>query len=124
MRRLLLRRLNRTYSRKYRDDENFRTLVHSRLENPSKQLSLTLTTLSNYTGKGVYTWPSGAKYDGDYVDDKKHGKGVMTWPDGRKYDGDYVDDKMHGKGVMTSPHGRKYRSEWQNDSRTGDQNWI
>ena len=55
MRRLLLLRLNRTYSRKYRDDENFRTLVHSRLENPSKQLSLTLTTLSNYTGKGVYT---------------------------------------------------------------------
>ena len=124
MRRLLLLRLNRTYSRKYRDDENFRNLVHSRLENPSKQLSLTLTTLSNYTGKGVYTYRDGGKYDGDFVDGKMHGNGVFTWPDGEKYDGDYVDDKMHGKGVFTLPDGRKYRSEWQNDSRTGDQNWI
>ena len=96
VRRHLYLRLSRKYSLEYYKDENFRTLVRSRVENPSKQLSLTLTTLSNYTGKGVYTPWSGAKYDGDYVDGKMHGKGVMTWPDGRKY-----------------------RSEWQYGSHTG-----
>ncbi len=97
-RRLLFLKLNETYSRKYDDDDNFRALVRSRLDNPLKQLSLTLTTWSkdNYTGKGVYTWPDGSKYDGDYVDGNQHGKGVYTWPDGRKYDGDWIDGKIHG----------------------------
>ena len=63
-------------------------------------------------GKGVYTWPDGRKYDGDYVDNKMHGKGVYTWPDGAKYDGDFVDDKIHGKGVYTWPNGRKYDGDY------------
>ena len=28
------------------------------------------------------------------------GTGVFTWPDGRKYEGDYVDDKKEGNGVF------------------------
>ena len=49
----------------------------------------------------MFTWANGDKYDGDWVDDKKHRKGVFTWADGNKYDGDWVDDKRTGKGVST-----------------------
>ena len=30
----------------------------------------------------------------------RHGKGVYTWPDGRKYDGDFVDDKSMAKACL------------------------
>ena len=38
-------------------------------------------------GKGIYSWPDGRKYDGDYKEDKKHGIGTYTWADGKKYIG-------------------------------------
>ncbi len=38
-------------------------------------------------GKGVFKWPDGRVYEGDYVNDKKHGIGKVTWPDGRVYEG-------------------------------------
>ena len=43
----------------------------------------------------------GDKYEGDFVDGKRHGKGVNTWANRAKYDGDWKDDKRHGKGVFT-----------------------
>jgi hypothetical protein len=49
VRRHLYWKLNRTYSFYYYDDEDFRTLVHSRVENPSKQLSLNLRKCSDIT---------------------------------------------------------------------------
>jgi len=38
-------------------------------------------------GQGIFTWVDGRKYEGDYLDDKKHGYGKFTWPDGRVYKG-------------------------------------
>jgi hypothetical protein len=32
----------------------------------------------------------GAKYEGDWRDDKQDGHGVETWPDGARYEGNYV----------------------------------
>ena len=29
-----------------------------------------------------------------------HGRGIFEWPDGRKYDGEYVNDKKEGYGVF------------------------
>ena len=36
-------------------------------------------------GKGFFTWPDGRKYEGEYLNDKKHGVGVFTFKDGRVY---------------------------------------
>ena len=44
-------------------------------------------------GKGVYTYATGDKYDGEFKDDKMNGKGVYTYANGDKYDGEYKDDK-------------------------------
>lgn len=30
-------------------------------------------------GEGVFKWPDGRKYEGEYVDDKKEGRGIFYW---------------------------------------------
>ncbi len=34
-------------------------------------------------GVGIYTWADGRRYEGEYLDDKKHGFGFYTWADRR-----------------------------------------
>ena len=38
---------------------------------------------------GVYFWPDGRIYEGQYSEDKKQGFGVYTWADGRRYEGNW-----------------------------------
>ena len=44
-------------------------------------------------GSGIYTWPDGKKYEGEYINDKKEGHGIFFWPDGRKYEGGWKNGK-------------------------------
>jgi hypothetical protein len=44
-------------------------------------------------GKGVYEWKDGRKYDGEYLNDKKHGFGIYYWADGRRYEGGWKNGK-------------------------------
>ncbi|RKZ38800.1 MAG: hypothetical protein DRQ41_11505, partial [Gammaproteobacteria bacterium] len=39
-------------------------------------------------------WPSGERYEGEFVDDKRNGQGIMTWPSGERYEGKWKNDKM------------------------------
>lgn len=34
-------------------------------------------------GRGIYYWPDGRSYEGEYSNDKKQGYGIYIWPDGR-----------------------------------------
>jgi len=52
-----------------------------------------------------------------------HGKGVFNWPDGKKYDGEYLQDKKHGYGIFSwyiisflicRPDGKIYKGMWAN----------
>jgi hypothetical protein len=29
-----------------------------------------------------------------------NGSGITSWPDGKKYEGEYLDDKKHGQGIF------------------------
>ena len=49
-------------------------------------------------GSGIFTWPDGRRYEGEYKDDKKEGEGVFYWPDGRKYEGGWKNGKQHASG--------------------------
>lgn len=40
----------------------------------------------------------GAKYVGQWVDDKQNGEGEEVWPDGARYKGEYYQGKKHGRG--------------------------
>jgi len=35
------------------------------------------------SGNGLFYWPDGRKYEGEYFEDKKEGYGVFSWPDGK-----------------------------------------
>ena len=55
-------------------------------------------------GKGIFEWPDGRKYDGNYVDDLKSGVGTFYWPgpDKRKYEGHWLKGKQDGEGTHTT----------------------
>lgn len=36
-------------------------------------------------GEGVYVWPDGKRYTGEYKEDLKEGIGKMEYPDGKVY---------------------------------------
>ena len=68
------------------------------------------------TGQGTYTWPNGDKYVGEYRDGKRTGQGTFTWPNGAKYVGEYRDGKQNGQGTAYNRDGAVIRNGiWQND---------
>ena len=70
-------------------------------------------------GRGVYTFASGNKYEGEWKDDMKNGRGVYTFASGNKYDGEWKDNKKNGRGVYTFTNGNKYDGEWKDSKENG-----
>ena len=66
-------------------------------------------------GRGIFEFPDGRCYDGEYADDKKHGHGTFYWPDGRKWEGPWVTGNQHGVGIQTTENGKKVKKgQWDN----------
>jgi len=70
-------------------------------------------------GQGTHTLPGGHKYVGEYRDFKRHGQGTHTFPDGAKYVGEFRDGKINGQGTFTWPSGAKYVGESRDDKQHG-----
>ena len=49
--------------------------------------------------------------------DMKDGKGVFTWPDGRKYDGQWSKGKQHGRAKYTFSDGAVKNGVWDQGRR-------
>jgi hypothetical protein len=72
-------------------------------------------------GKGIFTWPYGAKYEGEYTENKRNGHGVYVHADGRTYTGEYADDKPHGRGVLTDAKGTViHEGNWKKGQFMGE----
>ena len=71
------------------------------------------------TGQGVYTWSSGAKYEGQFKTDRRHGIGTYYFSNGDRYVGNWVDGNMTGQGVMTFYGGDTYVGNWIDGQRNG-----
>jgi hypothetical protein len=52
-------------------------------------------------GKGVYFFENGDKYEGEFYDDMFQGIGRFTWDDGRRYTGGYNKGIVHGRGRLS-----------------------
>ncbi len=68
-------------------------------------------------GKGTRRYFDGAKYIGEYKDDRKHGHGIYLWANGDKFEGEYRNGKRNGKGIRTYADGTRWIGEWRNDKR-------
>ena len=60
-------------------------------------------------GKGIFTWPDGRKYEGEFINDKKEGYGTFYWPDGKIYKGNWKDGQQDGEGEIFDPKKNKTR---------------
>ena len=65
-----------------------------------------------FNGKGVMTYINRAKYEGDFVDDKKEGYGTLTQPNGNSYEGNFLNNKKHGTGSWRYISGATIETEW------------
>ena len=70
----------------------------------------------NLNGKYEVEFDSGAIYEGDWKDNKKHGKGKYISNNGTTtlvYEGDYQNDVIHGKGKIKYANNAVYEGEWE-----------
>lgn len=62
---------------------------------------------------------TGAKYVGQFQNDKLHGHGDQEWPDGSRYVGLWRGGQKHGQGTFTSSDQLNYVGQWENGRRHG-----
>lgn len=62
-----------------------------------------------FEGHGVFTWPSGNKYDGTWKNGKQHGVGKLMYNNGAVYTGEFANGVEHGGGLMRWPNGSSYQ---------------
>ena len=63
-------------------------------------------------GKGIYLYPSGAKYVGEFENGEIHGIGVCYYTDGSKYQGEWEHRYPQGRGTKIYADGTKRTGEW------------
>jgi hypothetical protein len=51
-------------------------------------------------GKGLYKWPDGGEYYGDYINNIKEGNGVFKWVNGKVFEGPFKNGRPHGVGKL------------------------
>jgi antitoxin component YwqK of YwqJK toxin-antitoxin module len=72
------------------------------------------------SGKGIYTWTSGERYEGNFKDDKFNGYGIEYYPSGKKlFEGNYKNGKFNGQGTYFWEDGSKYVGNFKNSKFNG-----
>lgn len=64
-------------------------------------------------GQGIYAYPDGSKYEGNFEHGKLRGQGKWFFPNGDKYVGAFKDNYPNGKGTLFHSDGRKQTGEWR-----------
>lgn len=64
-------------------------------------------------GTGIYLYPSGAKYIGQFKDGEIHGIGTCYYTDGSTYRGEWAHRYPEGHGIKTLEDGRTWEGEWK-----------
>ena len=73
---------------------------------------------------GTYIYDSGAKFVGEFLDNKSHGQGTYTWANGDQYIGEFRLGSVHGQGTLTFANGDKYVGEWRDDQMHGKGKYL
>lgn len=75
-------------------------------------------------GKGVFVYPDGAVYEGEFFKSKFQGQGRRTLPSGEMYEGEFKNDKYNGSGTLTFPDGSYYKGNFKNDKFSGEGEFV
>ena len=75
-------------------------------------------------GRGIYIYPSGAKYIGDFVNGEIHGIGTCEYTDGSKYQGQWIYRYPEGKGTKTFADGSKVTGLWKKGQAINEEGEI
>lgn len=70
-------------------------------------------------GQGTILYPNGDRYEGQWLNGKKHGQGTMTYANGNVYTGQYENGLKHGKGTFTYTNQDVYEGEFQQGKKEG-----
>lgn len=66
-------------------------------------------------GVSIKPYTDSAKFEGQLnLQQLKHGKGIYYYPNGDVYVGEWLNDKFHGKGVYIFNLGERYEGDLQN----------
>lgn len=60
------------------------------------------------------------KYEGTYLDGKRHGIGKLWLPNGETYHGEWLADKYHGVGTYTYKSGDIFSGHWARGVKQGE----
>ena len=69
--------------------------------------------------KKTLTFPNGAKYVGEFKNDKWHGQGTYSYANGDKYVGEFKDGKRNGQGTYTYADGDYCTGKFNNEKCLG-----
>lgn len=72
-------------------------------------------------GTGIFVFPSGARYVGQFKEGKLHGIGTCTYTDGSKYQGQWVSGYPEGDGVRIEVDGTRRRGTWKKGEEVPDE---
>jgi hypothetical protein len=82
-------------------------------EPPAKEMQTGCVSGDCRNGKGIYIYPSGAIYIGEFKDGEIHGIGACHYSDGSKYQGEWVSRYPEGRGTKIFPDGTKWTGNWR-----------
>jgi hypothetical protein len=71
------------------------------------------------TGYGVYLYPEGEVYKGQWSNNLKTGYGVMTYYGGSYYKGNWKDGSKNGNGTYKNSKGIEFSGNWVDDKLNG-----
>nr|KYP40758.1 Phosphatidylinositol-4-phosphate 5-kinase 2 [Cajanus cajan] len=72
------------------------------------------------SGKGRFSWPSGATYEGDFAAGKMHGHGTFVGANGDTYHGAWLSDRKEGFGQKRYANGDVYEGWWKCNLQEGE----
>jgi hypothetical protein len=70
-------------------------------------------------GKHDCRFPSGIRYEGEWVAGVRQGRGTVTYPDGTRCEGSFKDNTLTGNGVCKYSSGNRYEGGFEKDVRQG-----
>ncbi|CAH1772922.1 unnamed protein product [Owenia fusiformis] len=73
------------------------------------------------TGSGTHVTAEGTCYTGQWENDKMNGQGTLEHPLGATYIGDFKDNMFHGRGKYTWPNGSFYDGNFVENRIEGEE---